>query len=86
MKQQLARHPVRDLGHFPGYQAGASLKPDVLGADEDGHRDFPGYQAGASLKPAANSPENPAAPKKLPRLPSRGLIEAVRAGERLSPA
>ena len=35
---------------FPGYQAGASLKPAYTVSTRFNVGDFPGYQAGASLK------------------------------------
>ena len=52
MKPQAGDDDGLALGHFPGYQAGASLK--LRGGRRVGGRpndDFPGYQAGASLKP-----------------------------------
>ena len=36
--------------HFPGYQAGASLKGGPVEGEAPQGEDFPGYQAGASLK------------------------------------
>ena len=63
--------------HFPGYQAGASLKL-LLGVQRRGGaaRHFPGYQAGASLKPHVAAHDGDVH-RRLPRLPSRGLIEAT---------
>ena len=67
------RHRPR---HFPGYQAGASLKlRALLNITPSYSAYFPGYQAGASLK-LCNLFFRSLIDVKLPRLPSRGLIEA----------
>ena len=67
--------------NFPGYQAGASLKPRVVRLGRIRHgRNFPGYQAGASLKLTHQVQDAFQADQKLPRLPSRGLIEASASG------
>ena len=73
------RMRIIDVAYFPGYQAGASLKREHEHAGHERPHHFPGYQAGASLKPpvAVNCAEYPCV---LPRLPSRGLIEAPSIG------
>ena len=80
MKRRLSRagghHRTAD---FPGYQAGASLKRRRIRRVGSRHDHFPGYQAGASLKRARPRPGGDQQ-WRLPRLPSRGLIEAGRAG------
>ena len=56
MKLRVRMATGRVDGDFPGYQAGASLKPPVgpvLASTVS--PDFPGYQAGASLKHGAES-------------------------------
>ena len=70
--------PVAPTGEdFPGYQAGASLKRRSRARVRDRTRYFPGYQAGASLKRVSLLWSGAISPG-LPRLPSRGLIEARR--------
>ena len=77
LKLLAAPTPGAEAGDFPGYQAGASLKLADARAGQ-GHRiDFPGYQAGASLKPAQINGIVAPSGAVLPRLPSRGLIEAT---------
>ena len=76
MKLGLLKRSTRLSRDFPGYQAGASLKQlvrDLLDGFEPSY--FPGYQAGASLKrlPVRQALRSS---RTLPRLPSRGLIEA----------
>ena len=62
---------------FPGYFAGASLKPiDRSGPVYVPARDFPGYFAGASLKPRDGVLARRLR-RRLPRLLRRGLIEAT---------
>ena len=70
--------------HFPGYQAGASLKRQRLHDVVSPAVDFPGYQAGASLKRAPHARPGRRT-QSLPRLPSRGLIEACEAARALAP-
>ena len=50
MKQPRGRERFAGGRHFPGYQAGASLKRARAEAVAGLEQDFPGYQAGASLK------------------------------------
>ena len=73
------RRPIAHTNrrYFPGYQAGASLKrPFAPKRSRRARCHFPGYQAGASLKQRGDQLDRPLASPELPRLPSRGLIEA----------
>ena len=70
---RLARSLAR---YFPGYQAGASLKHRGAAMRRPESVYFPGYQAGASLKQLVEAHGGDLA-VQLPRLPSRGLIEAA---------
>ena len=64
-------------GNFPGYQAGASLKPPPLPRALNGRRQLPRLPSRGLIEARREARTGRWWTAKLPRLPSRGLIEAA---------